>query len=412
MGNAKFVLKEPKGDKETPIYLFFNFDNSRLKYSTGVKIHPKKWSFENQRARKSKEGYSEINDYLFQLATTAQSAYTNLRSSGETPTPEKIKDQLNQTYRKGKSLESKPKSFFAIYDDFVEAQKATKGRLTIKKYLTLKAHLKNFEKHQKQKISFDKLDLHFYERLRAYFTNELNFLNNTLDKYMTTLKTFLNWATERGYNEKVDYLKFKSQKEEADIIYLTRAELNALYELDLSQNSRLEKVRDVFCLGCFTGLRFSDIAQLKKEHIQGNKIHLNTIKTKERLTIPLVEQSKEILERYDYNLPHISNQKMNDYLKELGAKAEINDHILKTQYRGGEKVQTRKAKYELLTTHCARRTFVTLSLEMGMRPETVMAITGHKSYKTFKKYIKITDKVKETEMNEIWGNNGLKLANA
>ena len=85
--------------------------------------------------------------------------------------------------------------------------------------------------------------------------------------------------------------------------------------------------------------------------------------------------------------------------------AEINESVIVTKYRGLEKVEFLEPKYNFISSHTARRTFVTLSLEKGMRPETVMSITGHKDYKTFKKYIKLTDKVKMNEMNQIWSKN-------
>jgi integrase len=97
-----------------------------------------------------------------------------------------------------------------------------------------------------------------------------------------------------------------------------------------------------------------------------------------------------------------SNQKTNQYLKDIGQLAGLTESVLIVKYRGIEKVEFLEPKYKFIGTHTARRTFVTLCLEKGMRPETVMSITGHKDYKTFKKYIKLTDKVKLVEMNNIW----------
>ena len=105
-------------------------------------------------------------------------------------------------------------------------------------------------------------------------------------------------------------------------------------------------------------------------------------------------------------MPVISNQKTNEHLKELGKLEgiEIDEPIVLTKFRGTKEIQIKKPKYEFLSSHTARRTFVTLSLEKGMRPETVMSITGHKEYSTFKKYIKITNKVKLVELKRIWNN--------
>ncbi|MBM2813809.1 MAG: integrase family protein [Ignavibacteria bacterium] len=178
-----------------------------------------------------------------------------------------------------------------------------------------------------------------------------------------------------------------------------------LYNLDLSANKALERVRDVFCFGCFTGQRFSDISKLKRDDIRDGQWYLRTAKTKDPLEIPLNAFSEAIINKYlsnDEPLPVISNQKTNEHLKNLCQIARINDKRKITKYRGAEKIEEIFFKYELISTHTARRTFVTLSLEKGMRPETVMAITGHKDYKTFDKYVKISSKVKKVEMNRTW----------
>ena len=138
-------------------------------------------------------------------------------------------------------------------------------------------------------------------------------------------------------------------------------------------------------------------------------LNLKTEKTKDILSIPLNDFANDIINRHKENdkiqlPPIITNQKMNEYLKELGALAEINDTVERHRYSGNIKKTITTEKYNLITTHTARRTFVTLSLEKGFRPEVVMEMTGHKNYTTFKRYIKITNQVKKEEMNRLWSN--------
>ena len=154
------------------------------------------------------------------------------------------------------------------------------------------------------------------------------------------------------------------------IIVLTENEFMKLYTLDLSDNKSLSKVRDVFCFQCLTGQRFSDIASLNRDDIKDNSWYLHTYKTRDIIEIPLTPLAKEILNRYKLNsqpLPVISQQKTNDYLKELCAIAELNDSITLVRYRGSERVEYKKPKYEFITTHTARRTFVTISLRSILR---------------------------------------------
>ncbi|RZK10380.1 MAG: hypothetical protein EOO43_20345 [Flavobacterium sp.] len=186
------------------------------------------------------------------------------------------------------------------------------------------------------------------------------------------------------------------------MIYLTENELLKIYNLKGLSKS-LEMVKDAFCLGCFTGLRFSDLSELRLANLKQNFIELKSKKTRDFLGIPLNDYAKEILKKHDGNPPMmISNQKMNDYIKDIGEIAEIDNPIILTKYQGATKIEKSEPKYKFLSTHTARRTFVTLSLEKGMRPEVVMSITGHKDYATFKKYIKLTENVKLAEMNNAW----------
>src|SRR5690606_31725103 len=132
---------------------------------------------------------------------------------------------------------------------------------------------------------------------------------------------------------------------------------------------------------------------------------VNTVKTKEILKIPLLSKTKEILQKYlkdDDFIKPISNQKMNQYLKEICKLAKIDAPVSMTKYSGNKRIEVSEPKYNLISTHTARRTFITLSLEKGMRPEVVMKISGHKDYRTFKKYIKLVDKVVKNEMFDKW----------
>jgi integrase len=204
----------------------------------------------------------------------------------------------------------------------------------------------------------------------------------------------MNEATERGINKNVEFKKkkFKKVTEDTDKIYLNTTELEKLYQLDLSQKVKLEKVRDLFIIGCYTGLRFSDFIQIKQENIfESNKIKIRTQKTGEMVIIPLHRFVREIMGKYDGNIPEpISNQKMNDYLKETAKLAGLNELIEASITKGGKLVKTAIEKYNLVMTHTARRSFAT-NLYMADVPSiTIMKITGHKTEKNFLRYIRMS----------------------
>ena len=201
--------------------------------------------------------------------------------------------------------------------------------------------------------------------------------------------------------------KFKILSEEAESIYLTEEEILLLFNLDLSQNRKLETVRDLFIVGCYTGLRFSDFTQIKKENIKDGFISIRTQKTDKPVVIPIHWTIQQILDKYcnenENSLPRaISNQKMNEYLKEIGKKAEIKEMVLVTKSKGGLKVKSSVQKYELISTHTARRSLATNLFLQGFPSISIMKITGHKSEKAFLKYIKMTPEENAIKLKQFW----------
>ena len=177
-----------------------------------------------------------------------------------------------------------------------------------------------------------------------------------------------------------------------------------LYDYEFEHNYQ-NRVKDVFCFCSFTSLRYSDVFKLKKSDIKKDCINIITQKTTEGLKIELNKYSRSILEKYkDYDtdnaLPVISNQRMNIYLKEIGKIAEIKETQRIVYFIGNNRHEEVYPKYELLTTHCGRRTFIVNSLFLGIPAEVVMKWTGHSDYKSMKPYIKIVDELKVENMKK------------
>ena len=308
---------------------------------------------------------------------------------------QKFEDVLNKKVDK--------KTFLLYFQEYIDNAHGKLKESTIWHYVTCLNYLNKFRKLKRYELSFERINGNFYDSLVAYLREDCKLLNNSVGNHIKVMKSFMKWATDKGYNRAgFEFKKFKTFKEDGELIYLTENELMTIYQMtNLSEN--LNVVRENFCFACFTGLRYSDIQKLQMEDIKQDYIEIRTEKTRDYLKIPLNSYAKQILSRNNGRLPKIfSNQKTNDYLKELGELAGLFEKIHIVKYRGTEKVEFLEPKYKFLCTHTARRTFVTLCLEKGMRAETVMSITGHKDYKTFKKYIKLTDKIKLIEMNEVW----------
>ena len=163
----------------------------------------------------------------------------------------------------------------------------------------------------------------------------------------------------------------------------------------------------MFLFQCFTGLRYSDVFNLRQSDVKQNHIEITTIKTADSLTIELNNHSKAILDKYkevffedDKVLPVITNQKMNDYLKELAELAEINEPVREVYYKGNQRIDETTPKYALLGTHAGRRTFICNALSLGIPAQVVMKWTGHSDYRAMKPYIDIADEIKANAMDK------------
>ena len=402
MSSINFYLKPATKKNESSIMMTYLFKGQKFRYCTKLKIPPSAWR--NQRVKANITGYAEINSILDELRNHLKEIEREAIFTKNELTIELVKRKFLT-----KTGELIIKSdFFSIYEQFIKESETTKAYNTIRAYQGTKRMLLKFSDKKRIKITFESINQIFYESLVNYLLNDLGFLNNSVGKHIKELKVFLRYAVDHQYtNENYNFRKFKVFNEESDIIYLTETELMALYNLE-NLSDRLSNVRDNFCFACFTGLRFSDIQKLNNSNIKPDYLEIKAEKTKDFIKVPLNYLAKEILSRYKNNsslkpLPTgISNQKTNEYVKELGELAGLNDPMTVEKYAGSKRILISKPKFSFLSTHTARRTFVTLSLEKGIRAEVVMAMTGHRSYRTFKKYIKITDGVMQAEMNRVW----------
>jgi integrase len=243
-------------------------------------------------------------------------------------------------------------------------------------------------------MHLDSIDLDFYDQFVDFLIKK-NYGKNTIGTLIKNVKVFMNEAVDRKLTTNLQFKnkRFKTVEEPTETIYLSEGELERLYTLDLTTNPRLDKVRDLFIIGCYTGLRFSDLIQLRAENLStcGRMVKIQTQKTGEMVIVPLKGYVKEILKKYGGMPPAaISNQKMNDYLKELGEMAQIEASVLITGTKGGNRQTEAFKKWELITTHTARRSFATNAYLQNVPTISIMKITGHRTEKSFLKYIKIS----------------------
>ena len=421
--NIIFTLESRKKDgvlitENVPIRMRVNFASKRIEFTTGYRIDATKWDADKQRVKngcsnKLKQSASEINASLLEYYTEIQAIFKKFEVEEAMPTPEQIKEAFNALHKpvsegpKPKN-EALPCDFFQVFDDFVEdcGRQNNWTDSTFEKFAAVKNHLTNF----REGLTFEFFDERGLNDYVGYLRDVKEMRNTTIGKQLSFLKWFLRWAFKKGVhqNNAYDSYKPKLKSTQKKIIFLTWDELNRLREFKIPSNKQaLERVRDVFLFQCFTGLRYSDVFNLRRSDIKDDHIEVTTVKTSDSLIIELNNHSKAILDKYkdvafenDKVLPMITNQKMNDYLKELAEMAGIDEPVRQTYYRGNERIDEVTPKYALLGTHAGRRTFICNALALGIPPQVVMKWTGHSDYKAMKPYIDIADDIKANAMSK------------
>jgi integrase len=420
---VNFYLKDPTGDYPTWIYCSISYRNQRVKVYTTLKIHPKDWNVKKQQARQSFTGYGTFNRTLHNIEGRVGKIDLEWREQHANekeiqPLPgEVLKEQLRKYLSqetKQERQDNEKRTFWSYYNLFIERMEAgtrvnTKdgkplAKGTIFQFHNLKRHLKEFEKAKSCILTFEKVDISFYKNFVDHLTIKKRLGPNTIGKLITNLKVFLREAFEEGLttNNKFSHKSFKSINHTSDTVYLTLAEIKQIQGLDLSASPRLERVRDYFIIGCYTGLRFSDIISIRPGNVNDGMITLTQAKTGDVVVIPFGKEVETILDKYGNAIRRISNQKYNDYLHLICERCELlQKEISIKQITGGKEITVKGPKHEFISSHTARRSFATNESAAGdLDRSEIMALTGHKTEKAFKKYIRETPHETATRIKE------------
>ena len=425
-GTIRFELRKDSFDKNGKciIRLVYQVKGSRRYFSTGSKVIIPNWDFRNQRAiyidkARAKKEITGINPYLFtddyEIKEINNLLSEIVKNIHEIETKYKIEriifnadmviNCLKECYTsKTKSAVNK-NELTDFISDYINQNALTRVKGSLSVYKALLRHLNGFNETRGASLALTAIDILYLKQFQHYLIDKTCLNNTTIAKQLSTLKTMLNYAKSYGYTVSENYRDFKIKRDELEVIALTQDEFELIYGFDFSKSKKYQSARDLFCFSCSTGLRYSDIKQLKREHIYDDEIRIKVIKTRENLSIPLNKYSREILIKYSEYLkplPTLSNQKLNKYIKEICQIVGINDCIEIIRYKGAKRIEETLPKYSLITAHTGRRTFVTLSLEKGMNAEEVKSITGHKDYKSFSRYVKVTEKRKILVMQKTW----------
>lgn len=302
-------------------------------------------------------------------------------------------------------------------DDYIKSKEKKVCKDMPRIYRNMKEHLKAFEDFKGKAITFDSLDLNFYEEFVDFLTFDymqrrrkdaiIGLKVNTVGKTIKQFRTFLRNRMRKKIIAPIDMDGWRILEEDVDAVYLNTEEINALYNLDLSTHPHLINYRNDFVLGCLTGLRFSDFSELVKDDLRKDMLFKKQNKSEYWVVIPLRDEALEILKnRFSNNVSTPTNAEFNRHIKTVTKLASISDLIKFSHKKHGRDVIEIKPKYEWITSHTCRRSFCTNEFLTGTPVELIMKISGHKSVKDFYKYIRITPEEAGQKIKELWKSRG------
>lgn len=409
MVRISFLLRQPKKKGINAIYATVRYHGQTVILFPGISIHTNDWINkkgvnkpkdipENNSLKDELSEYEKlIRDTYFELASSTQAIVpTSLLK--KTVYARKLNADLTNISLPQKETRILIADFFTTLIDDSRSNKrmSSEGKAikegTLLTYITTLKHFKKFQIKKKRKYYLDEVSQELIDAFSQYLTMDLSLSYNGIGKNMKNVRTLLNYAKQKKHIsfEIMSDIKIKVAKETSTSIYLTTEEIKAMMDLSDFETDLHEVVRDLFVIGCLTGLRFSDYSTLYDARFEKSYIYKTMAKTMTNCVVPIHPMVKQILKKYPLGLPNCpTNQVFNKILKLIGQKVpELDASFQKMTTRNGKSEVKTYKKWELLQSHTARRSFCTNLYLSGVPTITIMAMSGHKSEKTFMSYIK------------------------
>ena len=402
---------------EVAIRLRVSWSGYRADLRSGFVVAPSKWDAVNgvvkpNTKNKFGQGAGEINRRIAKLCAMVEEVLTRFELDNKrAPNAKEFKAAFDVASGRSR-VADETLDFYRVFDLFTDVEGKEKNwkKPSYTKFRALRSHLKGW-REEINLSDFAKED--FADFVNGYLVKKAKLLNTTIENQIGHLRWFLRWSVANGYYKGNAHVTFRPRLLGLDckeVIYLEWEELQGFLNFHFSpKNPSFPAVRDVFCFCCFTGLRYSDVAKLRRSdlHLTANPAYMVVItqKTNDRLHIELNKYALAILDKYKdvrfprgLALPVISNVKMNEHLHAAAEAAGICEPVRIVQFCGNERRESVVPKCAVLTTHAGRRTFIVNALRLGVPAPVIMEWTGHSDYKAMKPYIKIVDAAKIENM--------------
>lgn len=407
MISITYSLRDKNAKKKSTIRVSVSYAGNRILFCPGFSVEPDKWD-NNIGAPKKIKGCLETKNItikLKELDLLLTRLYDDLSiKESQEVSPIILKQKILSSihpkeFTEENTTETTMIELIEIFiKDCESGKRLKKGRVklqsaTIQTYTTTLGHFKSFQSKYKRKLLVSGFNQKMHDDFLEYLELEVeDFSKNSVSKNISNLRQIILYAIKLKLlpsSIMIDVV-FETGREESDNIYLNEEEIQLLWNLTDFKNKGEQEVRDLFVLGCYTGLRFSNYSSIDLNFLKDDIYTTYQVKTKDKISIPIHQNVQRIIDKYKGNLPVCpTNQEFNRTLKDLGQRIpEFNVPFEKLITRGREKIIEVKQKFSLIQSHTARRSFCTNMYIMGIPIPTIMAISGHKTEKNFKKYIK------------------------
>ena len=380
-----FYIRRDKTNKkgEAPVFMRLTINGERADASIKRFIEPHAWNSAKGKANEKSRGGKDLNLYLDAISANILRIQRDLELDKKEVSAQII---LNRYLGKEQSDRHTLMEVFRAHNEKCRALSGISlAPGTVIRYETTLRLTEEFlqKNYKKEDCYLDEVTNQFIEDFEFFLKTVRRCCHNTTSKYLMNFKKIVRIALAKGWMKKDPFAQIRFHLDPVEREFLEKQELKAMLNKAISI-PRLAQVRDIFCFCCLTGLAFTDVQQLKEEHLVADihgKIWIRKArqKTKNMCNIPLLDEAQKILDRYREHpycqthgvlLPVCSNQKMNSYLKELADICGIRKN---------------------LSTHCARHTFATLTLASGATIDNVAKMLGHANVNMTRRYAKVLD---------------------
>jgi integrase len=390
-----FFCKKTKTNRKgkAPIYARVSTNGSNCEIHFNCHIEPEKWNQKAERVNARDALSLKLNEVIQTTRTKIIDIWEQLLKEGTEPDCFTIKERFNNLGSGGRMFLAELAKYCVKRQEEVGVRI---GQLTANKYHRLLRYLREYTmaKYSENDIGFTRLTYEYIDGFCPFLQTAHRCNNNGAMEVLRVMKIFMRYCERNEWIEKNPFKFYKMRLDKRDITHLTLPEVDTIYNKELPVE-RLDKIRDIFIFCCYTGLAFTDVDSLLREHLipdEDGKLWIYKPRQKTSIVskIPLLPRPLKILRKWEKDnevklsgrlLPVPSNQKMNAYLKEIAIICGINKN---------------------LTTHLARRTLATNSMEFGMPIDVTAQILGHSSTDmTRRYYVKISDKKIRSEMEKL-----------